>query len=152
MCGLLVPPLAAQGHLALTRSELIDWGRRFGASAGPPLCVALSGELGAGKTTLATAVCEGYGVTDAVTSPTFTLIHEYHAARSPVLHVDLFRLTGAEELSSLGWDELASRDALVLVEWPERAGRLLPIPHVLIELRHVTNDPERRLLIASGVA
>ena len=69
----------------MTEAELRDWGHRFGRSAHPPLVVTISGELGAGKTTLVQAICEGYGVTDEVTSPTFALVHEYEAPRSPVL-------------------------------------------------------------------
>src|SRR2546423_7786256 len=125
-----VPPLAAHGHLAVTEDELTDWGERFGRAARPPLLVTLSGELGAGKTTLARAICRGYGVPNEVTSPTFTLVHEFLSERSPVYHLDLYRLRGPDELSSLGWDEILYSQALVLIEWPERAGDLLPSDHV----------------------
>ena len=102
----LVPPLAAKGHLALTESELIDWGERFGRAARPPLVVTLSGDLGSGKTTLAQAICRGYGVPNDVTSPTFTLVHEYAGVRSVVYHLDLYRLRGPEELANLGWEDI----------------------------------------------
>ena len=146
----LVPPLAARGHLALTEAELVGWGERFGRAARPPLTVALAGELGAGKTTLVRAICLGYGVTDEVTSPTFTLVHEYHGAISPVYHIDLYRLRGPQDLANLGWDELMAADALRLIEWPERAGALLPPDHLPMLLQHVPNDPDRRLLYAGG--
>jgi tRNA threonylcarbamoyladenosine biosynthesis protein TsaE len=149
--GLITPPRAERGHLSLTESELVDWGRRFGASAEPPLWVALSGELGAGKTTLARAICEGYGVLDAVTSPTFMLVQEYTAPRSVVFHLDLFRLARLDELPALGWEDLEAAEALILVEWPERAQGMIPVPHVLLELQH-SDHPTRRLLIASGIA
>lgn len=138
--------------MSVTQEELVNWGRRFGASAEPPLWVALAGELGAGKTTMARAICEGYGVDELVTSPTFTLLHEYAGSRSSVFHMDLFRLGGPDELWALGWADLQRIDALVLVEWPERAGSLLPKPHVSIELRHVPGDPTHRLLLAGGAA
>src|SRR5436190_2182200 len=102
----LVPPLAAKGHLALTESELIDWGERFGRAARPPLVVTLSGDLGSGKTTLAQAICRGYGVPNEVTSPTFTLVHEFAGTRSPVYHLDLYRLRGPDDPPNLGWDEI----------------------------------------------
>lgn len=146
----MVPPLAARGHLALTEAELVDWGERFGRAARPPLTVALEGELGAGKTTLVRAICRGYDVIDEVTSPTFTLVHEYRGARSPVYHIDLYRLRGPQDLANLGWDELMAADALRLIEWPERAGALLPPDHIPILLQHVPNDPDRRLLYAGG--
>ena len=144
----LVPPLAERGALAMTERELRDWGRRFGHSAHPPLVVAISGELGAGKTTLVQAICEGYGVTDEVTSPTFALVHEYHAPLSPVLHLDLYRLDRPEQLDSLGWDELICARAIVLVEWPERAAGRLPPGHVILSLQHLPHDGARRLLYA----
>jgi tRNA threonylcarbamoyladenosine biosynthesis protein TsaE len=146
----LVPPLAARGHLALTEQELVDWGERFGRAARAPLTVTLQGELGAGKTTLVRAICRGYGVRDEVTSPTFTLVHEYEGGRSPVYHIDLYRLRGPDEVANLGWDDLMAADALRLIEWPERAGALLPPDHVPILLQHLPNDPERRLLYAGG--
>jgi tRNA threonylcarbamoyladenosine biosynthesis protein TsaE len=146
----LVPPLAAHGHLALSETELVDWGERFGRAARPPLVVTLAGELGAGKTTLVRAICRGYGVPDEVTSPTFTLVHEYQAARSPVYHLDLYRLKGPDELTNIGWDDIVSSESLVLIEWPERAGELLPTDHVPILLQHLPADPERRLLYAGG--
>src|SRR3954464_8788530 len=122
----LVPKLADHGALAMTEGELRDWGRRFGRAAQAPLVVTLAGDLGAGKTTLVQAICEGYGVTEEVTSPTFALINEYASPRSPVHHVDLYRLDRPDQLDSIGWDELFGGRALVLIEWPERAGDRLP--------------------------
>lgn len=146
----LVPSLAGRGHLALTEAELTEWGERFGRAVQPPLVVTLRGELGAGKTTLARAICRGYGVSDEVTSPTYTLVHEYQGARSAVYHVDLYRLRGPDELLNIGWDEVLASDALVLVEWPERAGALLPLDHVPIDLEYLPADPTRRVLYAGG--
>ena len=73
----LVPVFASHGRLAVTELELVAWGERLGRAVAPPLMIAISGELGAGKTTLVRAICRGYGVADDVTSPTFTLVHEY---------------------------------------------------------------------------
>ena len=146
--GPLVPPLAEQGALAMTLDELRDWGRRFGRAAHAPVVVVIHGELGAGKTTLVQAICAGYGVKEEVTSPTFALVHEYHAERSTVHHLDLYRLERPEELDSIGWDEIVGARALVLVEWPERAGDRLPAGHVTLSLQHLPHDPDRRLLYA----
>jgi tRNA threonylcarbamoyl adenosine modification protein YjeE len=144
----LVPPLAEHGALAMTEAELREWGRRFGRAAHAPLLVTIMGELGAGTTTLVQAICAGYGVTDEATSPTFALVHEYHAPRSPVHHLDLYRLERPDQLDEIGWDELVSARALVLVEWPERAGDRLPAGHVTLSLQHLPDDPGRRLLYA----
>src|SRR5688500_20257524 len=132
----------------MTRVELEAWGESFGRAASPPLVIALAGDLGAGKTTLAQAICRGYGVTEPVTSPTFALVHRYDAPRSPVFHLDLYRIERPSDLVNLGWDEIASAHALVIVEWPERAGGLIPAGHVPIDLEHVTSDPGRRVLLA----
>ena len=148
--GPIVPPLASHGRLACSESELAEWGGRFGRVASAPLLVTISGELGAGKTTLVQAICRGYGVTEDVTSPTFALVHRYAAPRSPVFHLDLYRLRDASELTNIGWDEILADDALVLVEWPERAGDRVPHNHVPISLQHLPDDPTRRLLYAGG--
>jgi tRNA threonylcarbamoyladenosine biosynthesis protein TsaE len=144
----LIPTRAEHGALAMTEAELRDWGRRFGKSTHPPLVVTISGELGAGKTTVVQAICAGYGVIEPVTSPTFALAHEYAAPRSAVHHLDLYRLDRPDQLDSIGWDELVTAHALVLVEWPERAGERLPREHVTLSLQHLPAEPDRRLLYA----
>ena len=146
----IVPPLASHGRLAVSESDLVEWGQRLGHVASAPLLVTISGELGAGKTTLVRAICQGYGVTEDVTSPTFALVHQYAAPRSPVFHLDLYRLSDPVELTNIGWDDILAEDALVLVEWPERAGDRVPRNHVPISLQHLPNDPARRLLYAGG--
>jgi tRNA threonylcarbamoyladenosine biosynthesis protein TsaE len=143
-----VPSRADHGALAMTELELRDWGHRFGRSAQAPLVVTLSGDLGAGKTTLVQAICEGYGVAEEVTSPTFALINEYASPRSLVHHVDLYRLDKPEQLDSIGWDDLFAGRALVLVEWPERAGDRLPNGRVSLLLQHLPDEPDRRLFYA----
>ena len=143
----VVPPLAAGSRLVLDEVELRGWGKRFGQATKPPLIVTLSGELGAGKTTLAQAICEGYGVTDQVTSPTYALVQEYSAAQSPVFHIDLYRLESVAQLTNIGWDEILNGDALVIVEWPERAEGRLP-SHVPIALEYEPGDASRRILLA----
>jgi tRNA threonylcarbamoyladenosine biosynthesis protein TsaE len=144
----LVPALASRGRVTMTRADLVAWGEAFGRAVAPPLVVALAGDLGAGKTTLAQAICAGYGVTEPVTSPTFALVHRYDAPKSPVYHLDLYRLDRPSDLINIGWDEIAISHALVIVEWPERAGDLIPAQHVPIDLEHDASDPERRVLLA----
>jgi tRNA threonylcarbamoyladenosine biosynthesis protein TsaE len=144
----VVPPLAGRSRLALDEAELAAWGAAFGRAAHPPLIVTLSGELGAGKTTLAQAICRGYGVAEPVTSPTYALVHEYASTRGPVYHLDLYRLESPAELDALGWDDLVGARALVLVEWPTRAGGRLPPGAVALDLEHLPGDEGRRLLLA----
>jgi tRNA threonylcarbamoyladenosine biosynthesis protein TsaE len=146
----VIPPLADHGRLACTEPELVAWGLRFGRVARAPLVVTIAGELGAGKTTLTQAICRGYGVKEEVTSPTFALVHRYAAPASPVFHLDLYRLDRPEELTNLGWDEIMAEEAVIIVEWPERAGARIPRLHVPISLQHLPSDPERRLMYAGG--
>ncbi len=144
----VVPSEAAKGHLKLTEAELRHWGEELGRSITPPLVVTLTGELGVGKTTLAQAICLGYGVVDDITSPTYALIHEYRALKSAVFHIDLYRLESPDQLTNLGWDEIVSSRSLILVEWPERADSRLPDNHLPIDLDYVPDDPGRRILLA----
>jgi tRNA threonylcarbamoyladenosine biosynthesis protein TsaE len=132
----------------MSRDELVAWGEALGRAATPPLVITLAGDLGAGKTTLAQAICAGYGVTESVTSPTFALVHRYDAPRSPVYHLDLYRIQRPSELVNIGWDEISASHALVIVEWPERAGDLIPAGHVPIDLEHDPVDGDRRVLLA----
>ena len=133
----------------ITRSaeETIALGRSLASSLAPPKIVLLRGDLGAGKTTLVQAICRGYGVTEEVTSPTYAIVHEYAAPRSSVYHLDLYRLADERDLTNIAWDDIVSANALVLVEWAERAGSRLP-GHVPITLEHLSGDESRRVLLA----
>jgi tRNA threonylcarbamoyladenosine biosynthesis protein TsaE len=146
-----VPPLPGTGEaVSLTRSQLVTWGEELGGALAAPRLVTIAGELGAGKTTLVQAIARGYGVTEAVTSPTFALVHVYRAARSDVYHLDLYRLRDERDLLQIGWEEMIEAPALILVEWPERAGAALPPVRTEIVLQHPAQqgegDEERRLL------
>lgn len=130
----------------LTLAELTEWGEALGARLEAPSIVTLEGDLGAGKTTLAQAIARGYGVREVVTSPTFAIVHEYRAPRSPVFHLDLYRLSGPHQLANIGWDDAISSKAVLLVEWPDRAGdQLLPATHA-ITLAHIAGKPDVRSL------
>jgi tRNA threonylcarbamoyladenosine biosynthesis protein TsaE len=108
--------------------------------------VAVSGELGAGKTTFVRGACRALGVTAPVTSPTFTIGHRY-AGRVDVSHLDLYRFDGVSEAE---WGDLEPyfEDAIVFVEWPAAGEGRLPSPRVRVELRHAGGD--RRLITLDG--
>ncbi len=128
----------------LTEPELRAEGEALGRSLPPGAVVALEGELGAGKTTLAQAIARGLGVREPATSPTYALVHRYQGRRGPVYHVDCFRLRTADEAADLDWETLVREGDVVLVEWPERAGPWLPPPTLRLRLSHLAADPERR--------
>lgn len=135
----------------LTEAALVAWGERIGREAPAPLVLALRGDLGAGKSTLARAVARGAGVEGEVPSPTFNLLFRYDTPRGVQLHhLDLYRLERPEEVWELGWSELGAPGDLVLVEWPERAEALLPTPRWEVELEDF-GDPEVREVSARPV-
>lgn len=144
----VVPPLAAKGHLNFSEEEMKRWGFELGESIVAPLVVSLSGDLGAGKTTLAQAICAGYGVAESVTSPTYALVHKYDGKKSAVFHVDLYRLDDQRQLINIGWDDLLSERAVIIVEWPERAGDQMPDNHLHIDIEYIEGDESRRVLLA----
>jgi tRNA threonylcarbamoyladenosine biosynthesis protein TsaE len=110
------------------------FGRELGASARPGQIIALVGTLGAGKTTLASAITAGTGSDDPVTSPTFTLVHEYRGGHLPVFHLDFYRLESEHELTGLGWDDLLDANGLILVEWADLFPEALPRDSIWIDI------------------
>jgi tRNA threonylcarbamoyladenosine biosynthesis protein TsaE len=122
-----------------SEEETIALGRQLAPSLRPPAVVLLIGNLGAGKTTLAKGIVEGLGAAapDEVTSPTFTLIHEYGPG---VYHIDLYRLDTAAEVRTLGLDDLFAQHAVVLIEWGERFPELMPAERVEITITSVGDD------------
>lgn len=139
-------------HLADAEATA-DFGAALGSRLRPGDTVALQGSLGAGKTTLARglilALLAESATTDEVPSPTFTLVQTYDTARCPVWHVDLYRLTDPDEAIELGLEE-AFETAIVLIEWPERLGDLLPPDRLDVVLRRTKDDAREVALIPRG--
>lgn len=131
--------------------ETIARGREIAARLKPPALVLLSGELGAGKTTLTKGIASGLGAAseDEVTSPTFTLVHKYpgqdhKAVGTAVYHVDLYRVGNFRDLETLGLEDLLSENAIVIVEWPEKLALRTDWPVIRIHLEHISEE-ERRI-------
>ncbi|MGA9117412.1 MAG: tRNA (adenosine(37)-N6)-threonylcarbamoyltransferase complex ATPase subunit type 1 TsaE [Bacteroidota bacterium] len=121
----------------LARGEAFAEGLRGGD------VVALTGELGSGKTLFVRGVCRGLGVGAEVTSPTFTLVHEYRGEDLRVIHADLYRLEGEKEAAELGLEEYFAPDCVCLIEWAEKAHRLLPPGHYRVRIRHGEREDVR---------
>jgi len=136
---------SVQVYRTTSEEETVALGERIARELPPQRVVLLIGNLGAGKTTLAKGIVSGLGAAppDEVSSPTFTLIHEYGAG-GRVYHVDLYRLDEPREVASLGLEELFDREAIVLIEWGERFPQLLPASRTEIRIR-VTRDQEREI-------
>ena len=108
--------------------------------------VALSGELGAGKTCLVKGIALGLGIAQVVTSPTFTIIHEHRDGRLPLYHVDLYRLDSMHSAAATGIEEYLGRDGVTVIEWAEKIALLLPVhtKHIRME---VVGENARRVEI-----
>ncbi len=137
-------------YRTFSEAETIALGERLARAELPARgVVLLIGTLGAGKTTLAKGIVSGLGAApqEEVSSPTFTLIHEYGEGR--VYHIDLYRLEEAREAAVLGLEELFDRDALVLIEWGERFPQLLPAERTEIRIRALPDD-SREILVSNA--
>ena len=123
---------------AITNSpeETIAFGRTLAAELSPPLLVLLRGDLGAGKTTLVKGIAEGFQAAraDDVTSPTFTLVHEYRGPRVVLYHIDLYRIDTPSQLETLALDDLVAENSILLIEWGEKFPHLLRDRDVEISL------------------
>jgi len=131
----------------LTEARLEAEGERLGRELAPGAVVWLTGELGAGKTTLARAIARGLGVREPASSPTYGLVNHYQGRRGAVYHVDCYRLRHPDEAAELDWATLTGADAL-LIEWPERAGPWAPVPTCRVHLAHVAHETARAVTIA----
>jgi tRNA threonylcarbamoyladenosine biosynthesis protein TsaE len=128
--------------------ETVELGRRIAATLPKRAVVLLIGNLGAGKTTLAKGIINGLcgADPDEVTSPTFTLIHEFgegEHGETRVYHIDLYRLDRAEQVATLGLDEIFARDGVVLIEWGERFPQLMPADRIEIRIDASGGDQRR---------
>ena len=132
-----------------TAADTIRVGHEIAKLLAPPKFLILRGDLGAGKTTLVKGIAEALGAADPdeVTSPTFTLIHEYEGTRNgePVMlyHLDLYRIEEERQLDSLGLDEIAAPDAIVLVEWGEKFPSVVKRSHGEIVLEATGGDTRK---------
>ena len=107
-------------------AETEEAGRRLAQDLGAGSVLALKGELGSGKTQFVKGLVAGLGSEKAVTSPTFTILHEYDGGRLPVYHFDLFRVEGQESLRRLGFDEYVFADGVCVIEWADRFPEMIP--------------------------
>ena len=137
------------------RTETAEDTRGVGEVIAPLLvprdAVILTGELGAGKTTLVQGVARGLRIEEQVVSPTFVLVREYRG-RLDLAHVDVYRLDRIQDVVDLGLEELGDGEAVLLVEWGDSVEELLPADHLTIELTNAVADAEARriVLVASG--
>src|SRR5260221_7067030 len=132
--------------------ETTDLGRRLSANIKPGSIVLLRGDLGAGKTTLVKGIAEGFQAAEAedVTSPTFTLIHEYRGPSVTLYHIDLYRIDTQRELDTLAIDDLMTPESILLIEWGEKFARFAEERDVEIAIEHRGGDERLIRFVKSG--
>jgi len=119
------------------------FGRELAAKLKPGDVIALIGDLGTGKTTLTKSIAEGLGITEMITSPTFTIVQEYTEGRLPLYHFDVYRLNDPEEMYELGYEEYFFGQGVCVVEWADRVMELIPEGSIVIRIEYGTREEER---------
>ena len=125
-------------------AAMVSLGQRLVSVLPTRLLISLSGELGAGKSVLARSMIQALGVTGRIKSPTYTLLETYHVPKRRIAHLDLYRLEDPDELHYLGFDDVLAEHELILIEWPQKAGRQLAqvgssMPHWEIGIHYSEN-------------
>ena len=120
--------------------ETLALGRRFAATLRKGDVLALAGDLGSGKTQFVKGLASGLGIAREVTSPTFTLIHEYPGGKFPLYHIDLYRLDSPEEAVKIGLDEYLDSDGVAVIEWADKFEQLIPAQARWVRLRAFEGD------------
>ena len=121
--------------------------KKIGAALRPGTCIAFFGGLGAGKTTFTRGLAEGLGLPDIVSSPTFALVNEYHAPDCiSVYHFDMYRVSGADELFDIGWEDYLNRGAVCAVEWSENVKDAFFGDEIVVSIEKL-GDTRRKITI-----
>jgi len=143
-------PVTTQEVWTHSAEETIAFGRTLVDLLPPPKLILLRGDLGAGKTTLTKGIAAGFGAAseEDVTSPTFTLVHEYRGPRATLYHIDLYRVDTPRQLETLGLDDLISENSILLIEWGEKFPRFVRDQDVEIAIDRI-GEYDRRIHIAS---
>ena len=115
------------------------------------MVVAFTGDLGAGKTAFTQGIARGLGITDRVTSPTFTIVNEYEGGRLPLFHFDMYRLGSSDELFDIGWEDYLARGGVCVVEWSEIVDDALDAGCIRVDIRRGDGDNDRTIAI-SGIS
>ena len=131
-------------------AETEDAGASLAARLEPRSVIAFTGELGAGKTAFTRGLARGLGVTERVTSPTFTIVNEYEGGRLPLFHFDMYRLGSSDELFDIGWEDYLCRGGICAVEWSENIEDALEEDAIRVDIRRGEYDDQRIITISGG--
>ena len=124
-------------------------GERLAARLTGGEVIAYTGDLGAGKTAFTRGLARGLGITDRVTSPTFTIVNEYEGGRLPLFHFDMYRLSSSDELYDIGWEDYLARGGVCAVEWSEKVADALE-GALRVDIRRGEGESDRLITVTGG--
>lgn len=133
----------AKAYRTSSERETEELGQRLGERLEPGAVVAFTGDLGAGKTAFTRGLARGLGVTERVTSPTFTIVNEYEGGRLPLFHFDMYRLSSSEELYDIGWEDYLARNGVCAVEWSENVADALEDGTITVRICRGESEDQR---------
>ena len=137
-------------YVSNSPAETEDLGAALAERLKPGTVVAFSGDLGAGKTAFVRGMARGLGISERVTSPTFTIVNEYEGGRLPLFHFDMYRLGSSDELFDIGWEDYLVRGGVCAVEWSENVSDALEEGCLRVDIRRGERDDQRRITIEGG--
>ena len=132
-----------------SESETETVGEALAATLSPGTVIAFTGDLGAGKTAFTRGLARGLGISERVTSPTFTIVNEYEGGRLPLFHFDMYRLESSEELFDIGWEDYLRRGGVCAVEWSENVADAL-VGALRVDIRRGEGERDRVITVAGG--
>jgi len=129
--------------------ETIEIGRKIGRKIERGTTICLTGDLGTGKTHFAKGLAEGLGITDNITSPTFTIVNEYQEGRIPFYHFDVYRVNDIDEILQVGFEEYVYGQGVTLIEWADMIEPILPDEFIHVKIEKMQNENERTITLKS---
>lgn len=139
-------------YVSNSPAETEDLGAALAERLKPGTVVAFSGDLGAGKTAFVRGMARGLGISERVTSPTFTIVNEYEGGRLPLFHFDMYRLGSSDELFDIGWEDYLVRGGVCAVEWSENVSYAMEGDCIRVDIRRGAHDNQRLITIEGGDA
>lgn len=137
----------------VTPRATYELGERLGRKVQPGQVYCLDGDLGVGKTVFAQGFAAGLGITEPVSSPTFTIVQQYDGGRLPLYHFDVYRIGDVEEMDEIGYEDCFYGEGVCLVEWPERIGEILPEEAVRVRIeKDLEKALDYRRITIEGIA
>ncbi len=126
-----------------SEKETYDVAKEFAKTLTPGQIVCMYGDIGAGKTVFAKGVCASLGVTEHISSPTFTIVNEYEGNAFTIYHFDLYRIAEPDELYEIGFHEMLDSGGVSIIEWPQMAGELMPQKHTKVYVERLEEDSRK---------